>query len=93
MHIQLVQIYHCNRFQIQYVYSAIEYSGSAIKIVYYIPINSFNVVTSMVDDWRNYSLKKDSYSVLAKEEFEHRFETDLLMHTANIKEEIEINGK
>ena len=74
-------------------HSAIEYSGSAIKIVYYIPINSFNVVTSMVDDWRNYSLKKDSYSVLAKEEFEHRFETDLLMHTANIKEEIEINGK
>lgn len=74
-------------------HSAIEYTGSELKIVYYIPINSFNVVTSMVDDWLSFAQKRDSYSVLAKEEFEHRFEADLLMHTANIKEEIEFNGK
>ena len=37
--------------------------------------------------------KKDSYSVFAKEEFEHQFEADLQLHTANIKEEIKIYGK
>jgi hypothetical protein len=43
----------------------------------------------MVDDWLTYSKKKDSYSVFAKEEFEHQFEADLLMHTINIKMSIE----
>ena len=40
-----------------------------------------------------YSKKKDSYSVFAKEEFEHQFEADLQLHTANIEEEIKIYGK
>ena len=74
-------------------YSAIEYTGSEIKIIYYIPINSFNVVTSMVDDWLNYAAKSDSYSVFAKEEFEQRFESDLQSYSNNIKEEIKFYGK
>ncbi len=74
-------------------YSIIEYNGSEVRIVYFLPINSFSVITSMVDDWLTYSKKKDSYSVFAKEEFEHQFEADLQLHTANIKEEIKIYGK
>ena len=54
---------------------------------------AFSVVTSMVDDWINYTAKKAFYSVLAKEDFESRFEADLQAHTANIKEEIESRGK
>lgn len=73
--------------------SMIEYTGSDIKIIYYIPVSSFSVVTSMVDDWINYTAKKAFYSVLAKEDFESRFEADLQAHTANIKEEIESRGK
>ncbi len=73
--------------------SMIEYTGSDIKIIYYIPVSSFSVVTSMVDDWINYTAKKDFYSVLAKEDFESRFEADLQAHTANIKDEIESRGK
>jgi transcriptional regulator with XRE-family HTH domain len=73
--------------------SKIEYTGSEIKIVYYIPVSSFSVVTSMVNDWLNYTANKAFYSVLAKEEFESRFEADLRERTANIKEEIELYGK
>ena len=68
-------------------------TGADIKIIYYIPVSSFSVVTSMVDDWINYTAKKAFYSVLAKEDFESRFEADLQAHTANIKEEIESRGK
>lgn len=73
--------------------SKIEYTGSEIKIVYYIPISSFSVVTSMVNDWLDYTAKKAFYSVLAKEDFESRFEAGLRERTANIKDEIELNGK
>lgn len=73
--------------------SVIEYTGSEIKIVYYLPVSSFGVVTSMLDDWLNYTANKASYSVLAKEDFESRFEANLREHTANIKDEIEFNGK
>ena len=73
--------------------SMIEYTGSDIKIIYYIPVSSFSVVTSMVDNWINYTAKKSFYSVLAKEDFESRFEAGLRERTANIKDEIELNGK
>ena len=56
-------------------------------------LSTGGVVTSMVDDWINYTAKKAFYSVLAKEDFESRFEADLQAHTANIKEEIESRGK
>jgi len=41
----------------------------------------------MVNDWLNYSRKKDSYSVLAKKEFEKAFDEDLKFYSsATIKE-------
>ena len=47
----------------------------------------------MVNDWLDYTAKKAFYSVLAKEDFESRFEAGLRERTANIKDEIELNGK
>lgn len=41
----------------------------------------------MVNDWLNYTRKKDSYSVLARKEFEKEFDEDLKFYSeATIKE-------
>lgn len=67
---------------------AIEYTGSVIKIIYYIPITSFSVVTDALSDWLNYTRNIDSYSELARDDFETQFNLSLT-HFNNIKEEIE----
>ena len=65
----------------------IKYTGSALKITYYTRFGGMHIVYKMVNDWLNYSRKKDSYSVLAKKEFEKAFDEDLKFYSgATIKE-------
>ena len=74
-------------------YSVIEYTGFILKITYFIPIGGFNMITKMVDAWINYTRKRNSYSVLAKKEFEKQFENELKQYDdATIKEVIELYG-
>lgn len=74
-------------------YSSIEYTGFILKITYFIPIGGFNMITKMVDAWINYTRKRNSYSVLAKKEFEKQFENELKQYDdATIKEVIELYG-
>ena len=71
------------------------YSGTGfiLKITYFIPIGGFNMITKMVDAWINYTRKRNSYSVLAKKEFEKQFENELKQYDdATIKEVIELYG-
>lgn len=65
----------------------IKYTGSALKITYYTRFGGMHIVYKMVNDWLNYIRKKDSYSVLAKKEFEKAFDEDLKFYSgATIKE-------
>lgn len=51
------------------------------------------MITKMVDAWINYTRKRNSYSVLAKKEFEKQFENELKQYDdATIKEVIELYG-
>lgn len=69
------------------------YTGSKLKIIYYTRMGGINIVCNMVNDWLKYTLKKDSYSVLARKEFEKKFEEDLKFYSdATIKEMIELYG-
>ena len=53
-----------------------------------------HTVCDMVNDWLNYTRKKDSYSVLARKEYEKKFEEDLKFYSdATIKEMIELQQK
>ena len=75
-------------------YSSIQYTGSVLKLTYFITAGGFNMVTEMVDKWINYNQKKDSYSALARKEFEKQFEDDLKYYSeATIKEITELYGK
>ncbi|MCR5201376.1 MAG: helix-turn-helix domain-containing protein [Saccharofermentans sp.] len=75
-------------------YTAILYTGSILKIVYFITSNGFIMVTEMIDKWINYNQKKGSYSSLARKEFEKQFEDDLKFYSdAKIKEITELYGK
>ena len=75
-------------------YSSIQYTGSILKLTYFITAGGFNMVTEMVDKWINYNQKKDSYSALAKKEFEKQFEDDLKYYSeASIKEITDLYGK
>ena len=52
-----------------------------------------HTVCDMVNDWLNYTRKKDSYSVLARKEYETKFEENLKFYSdATIKEMIELYG-
>ena len=75
-------------------YSSILYTGSVLKIAYFITAGGFDMVTKMVDQWINYNQKKDTYSALARKEFEKQFEDDLKFYSkATIKEITELYGK
>jgi len=71
----------------------IKYTGSTLKITYYTRMGGMHTVCDMVNDWLNYTRKKDSYSVLARKEYEKKFEEDLKFYSdATIKEMIELYG-
>ena len=75
-------------------YTAIQYTGSVLKIAYFITAGGLKMVTEMVDKWINYNQKKDTYSALARKEFEKQFEDDLKFYSeAKIKEITELYGK
>lgn len=47
----------------------------------------------MLNNWINYNRKKETYSSLAKKEFEKKFEEDLKFYSdATIKEMMELYG-
>ena len=72
----------------------IEYTGADLKIAYFMQFGGLNIVYKMVTSWLNYTKKKDTYSVLAKKEFENKFEEDLKFYSeATLKEMIELYGK
>ncbi len=74
-------------------FPSIEYTGSALLIRFYASMGGMNIVCNMVNDWLNYNRKKDSYSSLAKKEFEKKFEEDLKFYSdATIKEMMELYG-
>jgi transcriptional regulator with XRE-family HTH domain len=71
----------------------IKYTGSTLKITYYTRMGGMHTVCDMVNDWLNYTRKKDSYSVLARKEYEKKFDEDLKFYSdATIKEMIELYG-
>lgn len=71
----------------------IEYSGSVLKVTFFIQFPAFNIVIDMVKEWLNFARKSDSYSVLAKKDFEKKFESKLQeLNDATIKEVLEIYG-
>ena len=75
-------------------YTSIQYTGTALKIAYFITAGCFDMVTTMVDKWIIYNQKKTSYSVLARKEFKKQFEDDLKFYSdATIKEMTELYGK
>lgn len=54
-------------------------------------MGGINIVCNMVNDWLNYTQKKATYSVLARKEFEKKFEEDLKFYNdATIKEMIKL---
>ena len=55
----------------------IEYSGSVLKVTYFIQFPGFGAVNVMVKEWLNFARKSESYSSLAKREFEKNFENKL----------------
>lgn len=73
--------------------SAIEYTGSVLKVTYFIQLGGFNIVTDRVEEWLNFTKKSNTLSVLAKKEFERKFENDLQPYNeATIKEFVETYG-
>ena len=75
-------------------YSSIQYTGSVLKITYFITAGGFNMVTEMVDKWINYNRKRSAYSLLARKDFKKQFEDDLKYYSdATIKEITELYGK
>ncbi len=66
---------------------------SVLKITYFIQLGGFNIVTDMVEEWLNFTKKGNTLSVLAKKEFERKFENDLQPYNeATIKEFVETYG-
>ena len=71
----------------------ISYTGSVLKIIFTIQLGGFNIVTDKVEEWLNFTRKSNTLSVLAKKEFESKFENDLKAYNeATIKEFVEIYG-
>lgn len=67
--------------------------ASVLKIIFTIQLGSFNIVTDKVEEWLNFTRKSNTLSVLAKKEFESKFENDLKAYNeATIKEFVEIYG-
>ena len=73
--------------------TAIEYTGTVIKIIYFLPVSSFNIVADSVKEWLTYTRKKTFYSELARNEFENQFEAELKTRWNDIKKEIELHCK
>ena len=66
---------------------------SVLKIIFTIQLGGFNIVTDKVEEWLNFTRKSNTLSVLAKKEFESKFENDLKAYNeATIKEFVEIYG-
>lgn len=75
-------------------HTTIQYTGSVLKITYFITAGGFNMVTEMVDKWINYNRKRSAYSLLARKDFKKQFEDDLKFYSdATIKEITELYGK
>lgn len=75
-------------------HTTIQYTGSVLKITYFITAGGFNMVTEMVDKWINYNRKRSAYSLLARKDFKKQFEDDLKYYSdATIKEITELYGK
>lgn len=55
--------------------SDIIYDGTLIKIAYYFPYAGFSVITSLADELISYNRDRDSYSSIAKEEYEKHLES------------------
>ena len=72
-----------------YGFPEIKYTGASLKITFFTRMGGINIVCNMVNDWLNYTQKKATYSVLARKEFEKKFEEDLKFYNdATIKEMI-----
>ena len=68
-------------------YPVVSYTGSVLKITYYIKNNGFDMVTMMINKWISYNQNKSSYSVLAQKEFEKSFDENLqFLCSANLEE-------
>lgn len=68
-------------------YSVISYTGSVLKITYFIKNDGFGMVTMMINKWISYNQNKASYSALAQKEFEKSFDDNLqFLGSANLKE-------
>lgn len=86
----LYEMDHFNKLGIN-GFPEIKYTGASLKIIFCTRMGGINIVCNMVNDWLNYTRKKDSYSVLARKEFEKKFEEDLAFYSdASIKEMIEL---
>lgn len=68
-------------------YSTIEYTGTILKITYFMKSYAFRPLHDLINDWINFNRKSDSYSVLAKNEFTKQFENEVQQYNdADIKE-------
>ena len=68
-------------------YPVVSYTGSVLKITYFIKNNGFGMVTMMINKWISYNQNKSSYSVLAQKEFEKSFDENLqFLCSANLEE-------
>lgn len=60
------------------------YDGSQIKIAYFFPYAAFSVITSFADDLISYNKERDTYSSIAKEEYEKKLDSDMKLYDLDI---------
>ena len=69
------------------------YDGNMVKIIYIFPYPEFSVICNLADELIAYNKDKDSYSALAKEEFEKHFQSSMKTFDLNIKNVIQNHKK
>ena len=69
----------------------IVYDGSQIKVVYRFPCSEFSVIANLADEIITYNRDKDTYSSIAREEYEKHMETSLKTYDLKIKDIINRN--
>ena len=69
------------------------YDGNMVKIIYIFPYPEFSAICNFADELIAYNKDKDSYSTLAKEEFEKHFEASIKTYDLDIKNVIQHHKK
>ena len=69
------------------------YDGNMVKIVYIFPYPEFATICNFADELIAYNKDKDSYSTLAKEEFEKHFDASIKTYDLDIKSVIQHHKK